>query len=728
MSLKIALVGNPNSGKTTLYNSLTGSNQYVGNWPGVTVEKKEGLIKDNKDLKLIDLPGIYSLSPYTSEEVISRNYLTEERPDCVINIIDGSNIERNLYLTTQLLELDVPVIVAINMMDIVNRSGDEIDFNKLSDVLGCPCIPISAVKSNGLVELVEGIKQLANTKNPGQAISYPREIETVLSEIRSHLVKKGLEHDLRYFSVKLFERDIEFTKQYPLTEELEAKIQAVESKLDTDSDEIITNERYLMVSDTLQKTFKQKNVNLDSTSDIIDKVVTNRILALPIFVAVMFAVYFVSISTVGTWLTDWVNDSVFGEGFNLFGRESMFIPGIPVLVENALVSLGTSDWLSSLVLDGIVAGVGAVLGFLPQIAVLFFCLSLLEDCGYMSRIAFIMDRLFRRFGLSGKSFIPMLISTGCGVPGVMATRTIENESDRRMTIMTATFMPCGAKLPVIALISGALFNGAWWVAPISYFIGIAAVVLSGIILKKTRLFAGDTSPFLMELPAYHIPRLTNVVRRVGERSWDYAKRAASIIMISSILIWFFSNFALSSAGFHMVEETGDSILAVIGNSFAVLFVPLGFGHWEAAVAAITGLVAKENIIGTLGVLYGYAEVSETGVEMWGSMAASFGMLGGFSFLLFNLLCAPCFAAIAAIKKEMADTRWTVFAIAYQCGLAYLASLVYFQIASWVMGGLFTTWTIVAIAVIVVFFYFLFRPAASVRIHPLPLHEKKGVEL
>lgn len=725
MPLKIALLGNPNSGKTTLFNNLTGSNQYVGNWPGVTVEKKEGFIKNEEELLLIDLPGIYSLSPYTAEEVISREYLTEEKPDCVINIVDGSNIERNLYLTTQVLELDIPVIVAINMMDIVNRSGDSIDFTKLSADLGCPCIAISAVKSKGLDQLIEAIKQSIPYPKTGQPITYPAAIESVLKEIETELAASSLEHDLRYFSVKRFERDIDITKRYPLSEVIESKIQAIEASYDADSDEIITNERYLAVCTSLERSYKQKRISIDTLSDQIDKVVTNRVLALPIFIVVMFLVYFLSISTVGTWLTDWVNDSVFGEGFVLLGRFD--IPGIPSLVDKLLTQLGTAAWLNSLILDGIVAGVGAVLGFLPQIAVLFFCLSLLEDCGYMARIAFIMDRVFRRFGLSGKSFIPMLISTGCAVPGVMATRTIENENDRRMTIMTASFMPCGAKLPVIALIAGALFGGAWWVAPVSYFVGIAAVICSGIILKKTRRFAGESSPFLMELPAYHLPRLSNVIRRVAERSWDYAQRAASVIMLSSIIIWFLSNFAITVSGIHMVEDASTSLLASIGNSFAFIFSPLGFGHWEAAVAAITGLVAKENIIGTLGVLYGYGEVSETGVEIWSRLAISFGSLGGFSFLLFNLLCAPCFAAIAAIKKEMADKRWTLFAITYQCGLAYAVSLVYYQIASWSQTGIFTTWTAVALSIILLFLYLLCRPAPRERILGLPLHAGEGLE-
>lgn len=725
MPLKIALLGNPNSGKTTLFNNLTGSNQYVGNWPGVTVEKKEGFIKNEEELLLIDLPGVYSLSPYTAEEVISREYLTEEKPDCVINIIDGSNIERNLYLTTQVLELDIPVIVAINMMDVVNRSGDSINFDKLSIDLGCPCIAISAVKSKGLDQLVEAIKESARHPKAGLPITYPIAIEDVVKQIEDELKSEGLMHDLRYYAVKRFERDIDISKRYPLSEAVENSIKSVEEEYDAESDEIITNERYLAVCASLDRSYRQKQISINTLSDQIDKVVTNRVLALPIFIIVMFMVYFLSISTVGTWLTDWVNDSVFGDGFELFGRFNM--PGIPTLVGNLLDQLGTSTWLNSLILDGIIAGVGAVLGFLPQIAVLFFCLSLLEDCGYMARIAFIMDRIFRRFGLSGKSFIPMLISTGCAVPGVMATRTIENESDRRMTIMTASFMPCGAKLPVIALISGALFGGAWWVAPISYFVGIAAVICSGIILKKTRRFAGESSPFLMELPAYHLPRLSNVIRRVGERSWDYAQRAASIIMLSSIIIWFLSNFAINLSGIRMVEDASTSLLASIGNSFSFIFRPLGFGHWEAAVAAITGLIAKENIIGTLGVLYGYGEVSETGVEIWSRMAISFGTLGGFSFLLFNLLCAPCFAAIAAIKKEMADKSWTVFAITYQCALAYAVSLVYYQIASWSQTGLFTIWTAVALTLILLFLYLLCRPAPRERIIGLPLHAGEGLE-
>ncbi len=726
MSLKFTLVGNPNSGKTTLFNGLTGSNQYVGNWPGVTVEKKTGKIKGHQDIDLMDLPGIYSLSPYSPEEVIARNYLLSERPDCIINIVDGSNIERNLYLTTQLLELNIPVVVAINMMDVVNKNGDALNADRLGELLSCPCVPISALKGSGLDVLVETARKTVNMSNmDDRFIRFDQITEKALTSIETQLRNSGETKDLRYLSIKLFERDIELGQRYRELLDYESIISEVESSLNDDSDSIITNERYDFVIDTLGKSFKKANDSIHTLSDKIDKIVTNRILALPIFAAVMFLVYFISISTIGTWVTDWANDGVFGEGWHLFGIKSIFVPSVPDLVAALLERIATADWLNSLILDGIIAGVGAVLGFLPQIAVLFFLLSILEDCGYMSRIAFILDNIFRRFGLSGKSFIPMLVSTGCAVPGVMSTRTIENENDRRMTIMTTTFMPCGAKLPVIALIAGALFGGAWWVAPLSYFAGIAAVIVSGIILKKTRLFAGDPAPFVMELPAYHMPQGSNVIRRVGERSWDYAKRAASIIMLSSIIIWFLSNFGFVNGRPARVEDINTGFLANIGNTFAGLFAPLGFGHWQAAVASITGLIAKENIVGTLGVLYGYGEVSEAGNEIWQTLALSFGTIGGFSFLLFNLLCAPCFAAIAAIRKEMADRRWTVFAIVYQCGLAYTVSLIYYQLASWFNGSPFTFTTAAGIILLIVMIYLLVRPKPALSLKGVPVTSGKG---
>lgn len=720
MSLNIGLVGNPNSGKTTLFNALTGSNQYVGNWPGVTVAKKEGKIKGHDDLNLVDLPGVYSLSPYSPEERITRDYLISNRPDCIINIVDGSNIERNLYLSTQLLELDLPVVIAVNMMDIVEKNGDKLDLERLSERFSCPCVAISALRSDGFDSLMDAVRTEQQQKITTLKLQLDPETDAVIDRIERALYELGERHDLRYRAIKLFERDIDLTIEYAGRLDIEAWIEAVETKHDDESDSIMTNERFNFVTSSLDYALVRANDSIHTLSDRIDRVVTNRILALPIFVAVMAIVYFISISTVGTWLTDWVNDSVFGEGWNFLGREAWFVPSIPDLTAMFLEKIGTAAWLTNLIVDGVIAGVGAVLGFLPQIAVLFLLLSVLEDCGYMSRIAFIMDKIFRRFGLSGKSFIPMLISTGCAVPGIMSTRTIESESDRRMTIMTASFMPCGAKLPVIALIAGALFGGTWWVAPLAYFIGIAAVIISGIILKKTKMFAGEPAPFVMELPAYHMPRRDNVLRRVGERSWDYAKRAASVIMLSSIIIWFLSNFGVSGGRIAMVDDVNNGFLAVIGNSFAFIFAPLGFGHWRAAVASITGLVAKENIVGTLGVLYGFGEVSEDGVEIWSTLAASFGTIGGFSFLLFNLLCAPCFAAIAAIRREMADMRWTTFAIVYQCGLAYVVSMIYYQLASWLSGSPFTVGTACGFIAVFTILYLLFRRKPEGLMQTVPL--------
>lgn len=725
MSFKFALVGNPNSGKTTLYNSLTGANQFVGNWPGVTVEKKEGQVRHHKEIRLIDLPGIYSLSPYSPEEVIARNYLIEEKPDCIINIVDGSNIERNLYMTTQLLELDIPLVVAINMMDVITKNGDTLDIDKLSKQLGCPCVPISALKSEGLEQLTESCIAATKVSGNHKYPVYNKDIERALDKIQRQLADASVPDELRYLSVKLFERDREVSRRFEGLVDVDKIIEAVESQHDDDSDSILTNERFNFVTKTLNNSFKKANTNLNTLSDQIDLVITNRILALPIFIAIMFIVYFISITTVGTWVTDWTNDGLFGEGFNFLGRANLFVPGIPVLMEALLERIGTAGWLNGLILEGIVGGVGAVIGFLPQIAVLFFLLSILEDCGYMSRIAFIMDRIFRRFGLSGKSFIPMLISTGCAVPGIMSTRTIENINDRRMTAMTTSFMPCSAKLPVIALIAGAVFNQSWWVAPVAYFVGIASIVVSGIILKKTKLFAGDPSPFVMELPSYHLPRAKNVLRRVKDQSMDYAKRAASIILISAIGIWFLSNFGFNDGRFGMVEDINNGFLAAIGNSFAFIFAPLGFGHWRAAVAAITGLIAKENIVNTFGILYGYAEVSETGNEIWGNIAASFGVYGGFSFLLFNLLCAPCFAAIASIRREMANIKWTVFAIAYQCTLAYAVALVYYQFASWLSGNPFGIWTAVAVLLTAFILIMLLRPARRGTLKAVPLTSHKG---
>ena len=685
--IRIALAGNPNSGKTTLFNKLTGSNQFVGNWPGVTVEKKEGKLKNHEEVKIIDLPGIYSLSPYTLEEVIARNYLIDERPDAVLNIVDGTNLERNLYLTTQLIELGIPVVVAINMMDIVKKSGDEINLNELSRTLGCKTVAISALKETGIKEAVFAAIDAIRIK---EQRTLPHIFSGTVEHALAH-IEEATVHDLpveqqRWYAVKLFERDEKVIEKLRLSPEtmahIEKDIASVEKEMDDDAESIITNERYVYIASAMKGCHKSKNKGKLSISDKIDKIVTNRFFALPIFALVMFLVYYISVSTVGTWVTDWANDGVFGEGWSLFGLQ---IPGIPVLVENLLTSVNCAPWLSSLILDGIVGGVGAVLGFVPQILVLFLMLAFLEGCGYMARIAFVMDRIFRKFGLSGKSFIPMLVGTGCGVPGVMASRTIENERDRRMTIMITTFIPCGAKLPIIALIAGAMFGGAWWVAPSAYFIGIFAIVVSGIMLKKTKLFAGDVAPFVMELPAYHWPTLGNLLRSMWERGWSFIKKAGSIILLSTIFIWFASSFGFVDGKFGMVEMS-DSILAVIGNAMAFIFAPLGFGTWEAAVATVTGLIAKENVVGTFGVLFGFAEVAEDGMEIWSNLQTMLSPLAGYSFLVFNLLCAPCFAAIGAIKREMNNSKWTWFAILYQCGLAYIASLIIFQIGSLFAGN------------------------------------------
>ena len=817
MNLRIALAGNPNCGKTTLFNALTGSNQFVGNWPGVTVEKKEGRLKKHDGVVITDLPGIYSLSPYTLEEVVARNYLIGERPDAILNIVDGTNLERNLYLTTQLTELGIPVVIAINMMDVVRKNGDIINTSELSLALGCKVVEISALKGNGVMEAAEtAIDAAKNAKTvPMHTFSGP--VEHAIAHIEEAAVHDMPVEQQRWCAIKIFERDDKVIEQLKLSESalnhIEQDIKAAENELDDDAESIITNERYIYIAQLMKGCYKKKSVGKLSTSDKIDKVVTNRFAALPIFAVIMFIVYFVSVTTVGTWATDWANDGVFGDGWHLLGIGSsayeeevgefgdatnvvnaftdlgkegsealseeldtesktfdsavalaalkayssqflpsdtaeytledeetlatedvtytgaelasavevyekfeceepdptsygVWVPGIPVLVENGLNAVNCADWLQGLILDGIVAGLGAVLGFVPQMLVLFIFLAFLEACGYMSRIAFVLDRIFRKFGLSGKSFIPVLIGTGCGVPGIMASRTIENERDRRMTIMTTTFIPCGAKLPFIAMIAGAIFSGAWWVAPSAYFMGMAAIIISDIMLKKTRPFSGEPAPFVMELPAYHMPTVGNVLRSMWERGWSFIKKAGTIILISTILVWFTTYFGFVDGTFRMLsdEQIDHSILAAIGSAVAWIFNPLGWGNWQAAVASITGLVAKENIVGTLGILYGGGEAS-----VYQNIAAAFTSVSGFSFLTFNLLCAPCFAAIGAIKREMNSAKWTAFAILYQCGFAYAISLMINQIGSAFTGNLNIIGLIVAILLIIGMLYMLFKP-------------------
>ena len=701
MSIKIALAGNPNSGKTTLFNALTGSNQFVGNWPGVTVEKKEGKLKGHKDVKLMDLPGIYSLSPYTLEEVVARNYLINEVPDAIINIVDGTNIERNLYLSTQIMELGIPVIMAVNMMDIVEKKGDKIHIDKLSEKLGCEVVEISALKGNGIKELANKAVKLAESKKENKiAHKFNEKVETIIDETEALLSSEVPDAQKRFFAIKLLEKDDKISENLKVVPSVNNQIEALEKEFDDDTESIITNERYEYISSIIKGCYTKSSKENLTTSDKIDRIVTNRWAALPIFAIVMFVVYYISVTTVGTIVTDWTNDVLFGEI-------------IPPAIEKVLVALNCADWLQGLILDGIVAGVGAVLGFVPQMLVLFFFLAVLESCGYMARVAFIMDRIFRKFGLSGKSFIPMLIGSGCGVPGVMASRTIENDRDRKMTIMTTTFIPCGAKLPIIALIAGALFDGAWWVAPSSYFVGVAAIIVSGIILKKTKMFAGDPAPFVMELPAYHLPTAGNVLRSMWERGWSFIKKAGTIITLSTILLWFLMNFGWLDGHFGMLDmetQLNDSILAKIGGVIAPIFKPLGWGNWKMAVAAVTGLIAKENVVSTFGMLFGFgSEIAEDGQEVWGTLAHSMSAIAAYSFLVFNLLCAPCFAAMGAIKREMNNTKWFFFAIGYQCGLAYLVSLCIFQIGSLFTGATFGFGAIVAVAIIIAFIYLLFRP-------------------
>ncbi|WP_312442629.1 ferrous iron transport protein B [Lacrimispora sp.] len=710
MSIKIALAGNPNCGKTTLFNALTGSNQFVGNWPGVTVEKKEGKLKGHKDVIIMDLPGIYSLSPYTLEEVVARNYLITDRPDAILNIVDGTNIERNLYLSTQLMELGIPVLMAVNMMDIVEKNGDKIHIQKLSQKLGCDVVEISALKGTGIQEAAKKAVALANQKNNAVPVhKFAPEVESVLDSIEDKLGNEIPEEQKRFFAIKLLEKDNKIQTQMKHVPDVSEEINRIEKEMDDDTESIITNERYVYISSIIHECFTRNKVEKMTVSDKIDRIVTNRFLALPIFALVMFLVYYVSVTTVGTWATDWANDGVFGEGFSLFGLE---IPGVPVVIEGVLTAVGCADWLQGLILDGIVAGVGAVLGFVPQMLVLFIFLAFLEACGYMARVAFIMDRIFRRFGLSGKSFIPMLIGSGCGVPGIMASRTIENDRDRKMTIMTTTFIPCGAKLPIIALIAGALFGGAAWVAPSAYFVGIAAIVCSGIILKKTKMFAGDPAPFVMELPAYHMPTVVNILRSMWERGWSFIKKAGTIILLATVFVWFTSFFGWVDGQFRMLDalELDHSILAAVGGTISWIFAPLGWGDWKSAVAAITGLIAKENVVGTFGILFGFAEVAEDGSEIWGTLATSMTPLAAYSFLIFNLLCAPCFAAMGAIKREMNNIKWFWFAVGYQTLLAYVVSLCVFQIGSLVITGTFGIFTIVAFALIAGFIYLMVRPS------------------
>ena len=702
MSIKIALAGNPNCGKTTLFNALTGSNQFVGNWPGVTVEKKEGKLKGHKDVTIMDLPGIYSLSPYTLEEVVARNYLINEMPDAIINIVDGTNLERNLYLSTQIMELGIPVVMAINMMDLVQKSGNKIHIDKLSKKLGCEVVEISALKGTGIMKAAEKAISAAQSKKKTIPVhEFAQDVEDAIKSVENKLTGTVAEAQKRFFAIKLIEKDDKIVEQMKSVPDVSYEVKALEDKFDDDTESIITNERYVYISSIIGQCYTKSSTGKKlTTSDKIDRIVTNRWLALPIFAVVMWVVYYVSVTTVGTIVTDWTNDVLFGEI-------------IPPAVESALEAVNCAAWLQGLILDGIVAGVGAVLGFVPQMLVLFLFLAFLESCGYMARVAFIMDRIFRKFGLSGKSFIPMLIGSGCGVPGVMASRTIENDRDRKMTIMTTTFVPCGAKLPIIAMIAGAFFNNSGWVATSSYFVGIAAIICSGIILKKTKMFAGEPAPFVMELPAYHWPTVGNILRSMWERGWSFIKKAGTIILLSTIVLWFLMGFGWEGGSFGMVEELNNSILAKIGSAIAWIFAPLGWTKagegLKMAVAAVTGLIAKENVVATFGMLFGFAEVAEDGAEIWGNLAQVMTPIAAYGFLVFNLLCAPCFAAMGAIKREMNNAKWFWFAIGYQCGLAYVVSLCIYQIGTLLTGGGFGIGTVVAFVLVAAFLYLLFRP-------------------
>ena len=729
MAIKIALAGNPNCGKTTLFNSLTGSNQYVGNWPGVTVEKKEGKLKGHDDVVIQDLPGIYSLSPYTLEEVVARGYLVNEKPDAILNIIDGTNIERNLYLTTQLIELGIPVVMAVNMIDLVRKNGDKIDLKKLSAELGCEAVEISALKNEGSEKAAELAVAAAKKAKAGELPHvFTGSVEHAIAHIEESIQGKVDDRFLRWYAVKLFERDDKVQAELNLSKEIldhiDAHIADCEKEMDDDAESIITNQRYAYINGVVTKAVKKKPRTENLTvSDKIDQIVTNRILALPIFAAIMWLMYAIAMGTsvadggigIGTFATGWTNDVLFGEI-------------VPNALGGFLEGLGIADWLYGLIMDGIVAGVGAVLGFVPQMLVLFFLLSILEDVGYMARVAFIMDRIFRRFGLSGKSFIPMLVGTGCGVPGVMASRTIENERDRRMTIMTTCFIPCGAKMPIIGLFAGALFGGSSWVATSAYFIGFAAIIISGIILKKTKLFAGDPAPFVMELPAYHVPAWGNVLRATWERGWSFIKRAGTVILASTIILWFLQGFGFENGAFGMVEDQDNSLLAAIASCIAWIFIPQGFGNWRATVASISGLIAKENVVGTFGVLYHFGgELSENGDEIWGEVANDFTYISAYSFMIFNLLCAPCFAAMGAIKREMNNGKWTAIAIGYMCLLAYCASLVVYQIGGLISGEVgFNFFTIVAVAIIAFTIYLLFRPNKYENVNEVQFDAKKAV--
>lgn len=717
MSVKIALAGNPNCGKTTLFNALTGSNQFVGNWPGVTVEKKEGKLKGYKDVVIMDLPGIYSLSPYTLEEVVARNYLISERPDAIINIVDGTNLERNLYLSTQLMELGIPVVMAVNMMDIVRKKGDKIDIIKLGDAFGCEVVELSALKGTGISKVAEKAAALAQEKKDSVCVhKFAVKVENAIDAVADRIGGDIPEEQRRFFAIKLLERDDKIKDMMKSVPDVSDQTEKLEREMDDDTESIITNERYVYISSIIGECYTKVRKGELTISDKIDRIVTNRILALLIFAAVMWLVYSVSVTTVGAIVTDWTNDVLFGEI-------------IPPAIENVLSAIGCAGWLQGLILDGIVAGVGAVLGFVPQMLVLFLFLAFLEGCGYMARVAFIMDRIFRRFGLSGKSFIPILIGTGCGVPGVMASRTIENERDRRMTIITTTFIPCGAKLPIIALIAGALFDGASWVAPSAYFVGIAAIICSGIILKKTKMFEGDPAPFVMELPVYHFPTVGSVLRSMWERGWSFIKKAGTIILLSTIILWFLMSFGWAHGSFGMLEaeQLDRSILAKIGNLIAWLFIPLGWGDWKMTVAAVTGLIAKENVVGTFGMLFGFGEVAEDGAEIWGQLAGSMSAVAAYSFLVFNLLCAPCFAAMGAIKREMNNIKWFWFAIGYQCGLAYLVSLCVYQIGMLFGTGVFSFWTIIAFGIVGGFIYLLFRPYKESKTLKVDMKKAVGVK-